>query len=111
MEAACAGLGSLQAMLLAGAAAASIELASHRRFWLCLPLLFVAAWCANTLRVILICAAALTAGHEFASGPIPGITGWLVLSLTFAGCLALFLPWGAPSVRHTIITGPAVAAP
>jgi len=110
VEAACAGLGSLQAMLLAGAAAASIELASHRRFWLCLPLLFVAAWCANTLRVVLICAAALTAGHDFASGPIHGFTGWLVLSLTFAGCLALFRRWGAPPVRRTII-GPATALP
>jgi exosortase/archaeosortase family protein len=104
VEAACAGLGSLQAMLLAGAAAASMELGQSRRFWFCLPFLFAAAWLANTVRVLLICAAALTAGHEFASSSFHGLIGWLVLTATFAGCLAFFRTWAAPPVRRTIIS-------
>lgn len=100
VEAACAGLGSLQAMLLAGAAAAGIELGRSRKFWLGLPFLFVAAWGANTLRVLIISAAALSAGPGFASGPFHGFTGWLVLVLVFSGCLAVFRAVGRRPVRR-----------
>ncbi len=90
VEAACSGLGSLQAMLLAGAAAAAIELGRHRRFWLCVPVLFIAAWFANTARVLFISATALSAGHDFASGTFHGLSGWAILVAVFTGCLALF---------------------
>lgn len=90
VEAACAGLGSLQAMLLAGAAAAAIEMGRSRNFWFCLPILFAAAWLANTLRVLIISAVALSTGRDFASGAFHGLAGWAVLMAVFAGCLALF---------------------
>ncbi len=93
VEAACAGLGSLQAMLLAGAAAAALELGKSPRFWFCLPVLFLAAWLANTLRVLLLSATALSAGHEFASGSFHGLLGWAVLVAVFQGCLLLFRSW------------------
>lgn len=106
VEAACAGLGSLQAMLLAGTAAAGIELGRSRKFWFCLPFLFVAAWFANTLRVLIISAAALSAGHEFASGSFHGFTGWLVLVIVFSVCLTLFRVLGRPHIRRVIFRQP-----
>lgn len=98
VEAACAGLGSLQAMLLAGVVAAVFELGGSRRFWWSLPVLVAAAWLANTLRILVISATALSAGPAFASGTFHGIAGLVVLAVVYFGCLALFRWWGAPRV-------------
>ena len=53
VEPACAGLGTMHALLLAGAVAAILARGSERAYWsrvLCLPLI---AWTANTLRILL----------------------------------------------------------
>jgi len=101
VEAACAGLGSLQAMLLAGTAAALLELGRSRRFWLALPILAAAAWLGNTLRVLLLSAVTLSSGHSFATGWFHNVSGWAVLAAIFAACLALFRSWASPTHRTT----------
>jgi exosortase/archaeosortase family protein len=109
VEAACAGLGSLQAMLLAGMAAALIELGGSPRFWLSLPLLVAAAWVANTLRVLVISATALSAGPAFASGTFHGLAGLAVLVIIYLGCLAIFRAWQPRRVvsrQHQLATPP-----
>ncbi len=110
VEAACAGLGSLQAMLLAGTAAALLELGRSRRFWLALPILAAAAWLGNTLRVLLLSAVTLSSGHAFASGWFHNVSGWAVLAAIFAACLALFRSWASPTHR-TITTTTSHSAP
>lgn len=96
VEAACAGLDSLQAMLLAGAVAAVMELDRSPRFWLSLPVLFAAAWLANTLRIVVISAAALSEGAAFAGGTFHALSGIAVLAAIYLACLALFRRWGRP---------------
>lgn len=103
VEAACAGLGSLQAMLLAGAAAAALELGKTGRFWIALPILFVAAWAANTIRVVVISGAALSAGHDFATSAFHGLSGLVILVAIFGGCLALFRCFRPGAERRSVV--------
>lgn len=84
----CAGLNSLQSMLIAGTLLAYTILGDRRRYWLNILFLFVMAWISNTLRISMICAAALTFSPEFAMGPFHKTGGWLLL------CLMFFLCWG-----------------
>jgi exosortase len=111
VEAACAGLGSLQAMLLAGTAAALLELGRSRRFWLAIPILAAAAWLGNTLRVLLLSAVTLSSGHSFATGWFHNVSGWAVLAAIFGACLALFRSWASPTQRTTTITTTSPAPP
>lgn len=68
VEAACAGLNTLQSMMIAGLAIAFIYLKDKGLFWINIPILLVIAWIANTLRIILISWAALYFGKDFALG-------------------------------------------
>ncbi|MFA5205085.1 MAG: archaeosortase/exosortase family protein [Lentisphaeria bacterium] len=102
--AACAGLNTLQAMLMAGAALAFLWLGNTRRYWWNLLLLLLLAWLANTLRVAFVCALGLSFGVELASGLIHTYGGWLVLMIMFLVCVAAFR-WQRPE------TAPAAAAP
>jgi exosortase len=90
VEAACSGLGCLQAMLVAGVVLASIELGSGRRYWAALAALAPLAWFANTLRVAAITVAAVAGGAEFARGFFHDWGGWLLLVLMFLLCRAAF---------------------
>lgn len=90
VEAACAGLNTLQSMLIAGVALAFVLLRSRRRYWWNVALLLPLAWLANTLRIIVLSAAALTFSSGFVSGTFHDLSGWLVILLMFLGCWGLF---------------------
>lgn len=94
VEAQCAGLNSLQAMLLAGVFLACRFFPEHRVFWWMLPACVAAAWAANTLRILLITLAALTFSPEFAMGTFHKSGGLVALLLSFgfaAGGMRLVL--------------------
>lgn len=90
VEAACAGLNTLQSMLIAGTVAAYILLKDTSRFWWNLPLLILMAWIANTIRIITIVTAALVISPSFAMGAFHTFGGWIILLLMFAMCWLLF---------------------
>jgi len=94
VEAACAGLNTLQSMFIAGVALAFVVLRSRRHFWLNVALLAPLAWLANTLRIILLSAAALTFSSDFVSGTFHPLSGWLVIVLMFLTC------WGAFALEN-----------
>jgi exosortase/archaeosortase family protein len=89
---ACAGLGTLQAMLLAGCALAYIYFGREGglRYWLSLPALVVVSWLANTLRVLTIAAAALSFGPAFAAGKFHQVGGLAVILTMFCLCVGVF---------------------
>lgn len=91
----CSGLGVLQAMLIAGLVVAHRQFRASRGYWWVVPALVAAAWCANTLRVLLTTAVALSFGSGFATGRFHVLSGVLVLVLMFLLCLAGFswVPW------------------
>lgn len=80
---ACSGIKGLQAMLVAGTALCFLQLGGRRPYWPSLAVLPLAAWLANTARVLLVIAAALTAGPEFAGGWFHSAGGWLALVAMF----------------------------
>lgn len=90
VEAACAGLNTLQSMLIAGSVGAFIYLGNSNRYWWNIPLLVVVAWLANTIRIIALCTAAIVVSPEFALGPFHEIGGWAVLIIMFLLCWTLF---------------------
>lgn len=89
---ACAGLDTLQAMLIAGCAPAFFCFGERggAKYWLSLPALLAMSWLANTARVIVICVAAVSFGSEFAMGKFHDIGGWLVLLMMFGLCCGAF---------------------
>ena len=95
VEAACSGLKALQAMLIAGTMLAYIQLGRNRLYWWSLPLLILLAWVANTARVLMLTAAALTFGTDFAEGWFHAWGGWFVLMVMFTLCWLSFalLQW------------------
>ncbi|HEX4343711.1 MAG TPA: archaeosortase/exosortase family protein [Verrucomicrobiae bacterium] len=90
VEVACAGLNTLQATLIAGSMLAFIFIGNRSRYWWNLPLLVVLAWMANTLRIIVLCIAALTISPQFAEGIFHKWGGWGVIVLMFLLCWPLF---------------------
>ncbi len=90
VEVACAGLNTLQSMLIAGSVLAYIILGGTNRYWWNLPLLFPIAWFANTMRILMISSVALAFGSEFAMGPFHQWGGWFILVLMFLLCWLLF---------------------
>lgn len=87
---ACSGLNTLQAMLIAGITLAYLELGATRLYWVALPLLVVAAWAANTLRIIAITGTALAFDPETAMGVFHTLGGWLVIVIMFLLCFGTF---------------------
>lgn len=90
VEAACSGMNTLQAMLIAGSVVAFLILGTTNRYWWSLVLIIAVAWLANTLRIIAISALALAYGPVIAMGAFHYIGGWLVLSFMFIVCWLLF---------------------
>lgn len=90
VEAACAGLNTLQSMLIAGTLVAYILLKDTSRFWWNIPFLFVISWIGNTLRIIVLSAAALIKGPEFALGAFHTWGGVAILLFTFVVCWLFF---------------------
>lgn len=84
VEVACAGLNTLQSMLIAGTVANFIILGNSRRYWWNIPVLFALSWVANTLRIIVLCLVALWMGADFAVGVFHTWGGLLILVIMFA---------------------------
>lgn len=95
VEVACAGLNTLQSMLIAGSTAAYLFLGNSDRYYWNLPLLVVIAWFANTLRIISVSASALLFGTAFALDFFHDFGGWLVIMVMFA------LSWGLFALQET----------
>lgn len=81
--AACAGLDTLHATLVAGAWLAGV-LKGRWRFWIAVSLLPALAWFANTLRVIALGGVALAWGPEVAEGWFHNWGGLTVIVVMFA---------------------------
>lgn len=90
VEVACAGLNTLQSMLIAGSVVCYLILGDTKKYWANLPLLLVTSWVANTLRIILITAAAVWISTKFAQGNFHVLGGWMVILFMFALCWFLF---------------------
>ncbi len=90
VEAACAGLNTLQSMLIAGTVVAFVILGRTNRYWPNLLVLILMAWLANTFRIVVISAVALTFGRDFALGAFHQWGGWFILVLMFVMCWLLF---------------------
>ena len=90
IEVACAGLNTLQSMLISGTIVAFIFLKDTWRFWLSLPLIILMTWVANTLRIIFVCLLALWISPAFVMGSFHVWGGWGVLMLMFGLCWLLF---------------------
>lgn len=78
-------------MLLGGAFLANVLLSDSRRFWWHLPLLVLAAWLANTFRILLTAGVAAWWDPDLAQGVLHEGEGWLVLTLAFVLCGGMFL--------------------
>jgi exosortase len=98
VEAACAGLNTLQSMLIAGTVVAFLFLGNSPRYWWNLPLLVVMTWVANTVRIIVIIIAALKVNAEFALGTFHTLGGWIVLMIMFSLCWVIF-SWQEPKTQ------------
>lgn len=90
IEVACAGLNTLQSMLIAGSVVAYMFLGNSNRFWWNLPVLIAVSWLANTIRIIIITLAALFVSRKFAMGAFHEIGGWVVIMVMFALCWLWF---------------------
>ena len=90
VSASCAGLNTLQSMLIAGSGVAYIILGNHHAYWLNIIFLVIFSWVANTLRIMTICWAAVTISPAFASGIFHQLGGWLVLFIMFTLCSIIF---------------------
>jgi exosortase len=90
VSAACAGLKVLQAALVAGSVLAFVLLGRSRWYWPAVAVLPLVAWLANTLRVVMLSAVALTFGADAANGWFHEWGGWLVLVAMFGLCALLF---------------------
>lgn len=90
VSASCAGLNTLQSMIIAGSCVAYVILGNHPAYWLNIVFLVLFSWVANTLRIIAICLAAVTISPAFASGFFHDWGGWLVLFIMFSLCCVIF---------------------
>ena len=86
IEVACAGLNTLQSMLISGAVAAYLILGRTIYYWFAFPFIFFMAWVANTIRILVICAIGLLISPAFIMGPFHIWVGWFVLILMFGIC-------------------------
>lgn len=86
IEVACAGLNTLQSMLISGTCVAFIFLGQTPIYWLSFPLLVALAWVANTIRIIVICLLGLLISPAFVMGPFHVWGSWGVIMLMFALC-------------------------
>ena len=90
VEAACAGLNTLQSMFIAGSLLAYIQLKDTSRYWANILLLIGIAWFANTFRIIFLTITAFVVSPEFALASFHTWGGLLVLLLMFGMCWLVF---------------------
>lgn len=99
VEVACAGLNTLQSMLIAGSVVCYLILGNTKKYWINLPLLVVISWIANTLRIILITAAAVWISTKFAKGNFHVLGGWMVILFMFLLSWFIFSVQEEPETR------------
>lgn len=90
VDAACAGLNTLQSMLIAGTFVAFVILGDTNRYWWSIPQLILFTWIANTLRIIVLVITALAVNVPFAMGAFHTFGGWIVVMFMFALCWGVF---------------------
>jgi len=83
VDVACAGLNTLQAMLIAGTVILFLILGNTNRYWWNIPLLIAMAWFANTIRIIFLVIIALAISPQFAMSAFHTWGGWFVIILMF----------------------------
>lgn len=103
VEVACAGLNTLQAMLIAGTVILFLILGNNNRYWWNLPVLIALAWFTNTVRIIFLVIIALTISPQFAMSAFHTWGGWFVIVLMF------LMSWFIFSVQETKEEGPGTA--
>ena len=89
---ACAGLNTLQALLIVGVAVLYTRFGTSRGYWVSLLMVVPITWLANTLRIGAICLVGATCGREFVSGAFHSLGGAVVIMLTFLLCCMFPLP-------------------
>jgi exosortase/archaeosortase family protein len=82
VDAACAGIDTLQSTLVAGLWLAE-TLRTPGAWWRAVAVLPLLAWLANTARIVMLGAVAVTAGHEAAKGAFHEWGGLSVVVLVF----------------------------
>ncbi len=90
VEAACAGMGLLQSLLVVGVILLLLHFPSGPWFYLLLPALPVLAWMANTARIATITAVGLSAGIPFSQG-LFHTWGGLFVTLVMVVATLIFL--------------------
>lgn len=90
VEVACAGLNTLQSMLIAGSVVCYLILGNTKLYWWNLLLLVAMSWVANTARIIFMSGAALWISPRFATGEFHVWGGWALLLLMFCLCWFIF---------------------
>lgn len=90
VEAACAGLNTIQSMMIAGSSLAYIYFENSVKYWWNIPFLLALSWLANTLRIILISAVALAFSPEIAMGVFHTVGGLAVILFMFLGAWGFF---------------------
>jgi len=101
VEPACAGMHSLHATLVAGAALGWLRLrADTRRLTLWLLALPAIAWLTNTLRIITISVLGLHTSPEMVAGTMHEMIGWSLVLLVF-GLSSKALEWLPQNHQHT----------
>lgn len=83
IDASCAGMHTLQTMMIGGTAAAFLVLGNSTRYWWSMPLLIVFGWLANSLRIVFLVGVGLAFGRDAAAGWFHNYGGFLVVFLTF----------------------------
>ena len=89
VEAACAGMGLLQGLLVAGVVLLLLYFPTGRTFYFLLPAIPVLAWVSNTARITGITAVALSEGVEFSQGIFHTWGGLAVTALMVGLTVAL----------------------
>jgi len=98
VEAACAGMGILQSLLVGGIILLLLYFPRGHGFYLLLPLVPLLAWLSNSFRIVLITAVALSEGVQFSQGlfhtwgAIVVILIMLTLTLILLSLLRLSFP-------------------
>ncbi|GEM_PF-445908 len=95
VEAACAGMGLLQSLLVAGVVLLMVYFPTGRAFYFLLPAIPVLAWVANTARITGITGVALSEGVAFSQG----------MFHTWGGLLVTLLMLGLTLVLLTLLRG------
>ncbi|MEW6305196.1 MAG: archaeosortase/exosortase family protein [Verrucomicrobiota bacterium] len=90
VDAACSGLNGLQAIFIAGTTLAYLKLKDSRRYWWSFPILFGAAWLANTLRIVMLALFSVQTDWNISNGLVHALAGWLALCLAFGICWFIF---------------------